>query len=347
MDITESTRSARRGAAPRAFTLVELLVVIAIIGILVALLLPAVQSARESGRRAQCSNNLHQIGVACNAHLEAIGAFPNGGYGPGAQRTMVNGSPAPYDQQAWSWGYQILPYTDQAALWSLPSGQEWKIYSTPIALYFCPSRRRPVALSGGAWASRSSLGYPVAMTDYAGNAGVTAGLDTASDDGDYGDSDGLLDGVVVRQGWARPNGGAAVQIPAGTTPGSTPISQTQITDGMSNTILVGEKEMNVNYCTSQCQPDDNDGYVGGFQDDVVRWGAFPPGPDRQSPLATQPASFATLKPYDYQFGSSHTSLAQFVFCDGAVHGIRFSVDPTLFSYLSSRNDGQPVDVSKF
>ena len=118
---------------------------------------------------------------------------------------MINGPPAPYDKQAWSWGYQILPYTDHAALWSLPSGQKWKIYGTPISLYFCPSRRRPVALSGGPWASEKvTWAIPVAMTDYAGNAGFTAGLDTASDDGDYGDRDGLLDGVVVGQSWARP-----------------------------------------------------------------------------------------------------------------------------------------------
>jgi prepilin-type N-terminal cleavage/methylation domain-containing protein/prepilin-type processing-associated H-X9-DG protein len=354
---TESTNSQfeseggieRPGRFPRpvrrAFTLVELLVVIAIIGTLIALLLPAVQAARESGRRAQCANNLHQIGVACGAHMEALGAFPNGGYGPACPRTLLNGAPAPYDKQQWSWGYQILPYTDQQALWS--NLNDKTVASTPIAFYFCPSRRRPVALIGGIWQD-TAFNYPRGMTDYAGNAGVTAGLDTASDDGDYGDSDGLVDGVVVRQGWARPNGasGSAVQIPATSTPGSTPISEASITDGMSNTLLVGEKRMNINYCTTQCQPDDNDGYVGGFQDDVVRWGAFTPAPDWQGPLAAQPASFATLAPNDYQFGSSHPGAAQFVFCDGHVLGIHFKVDAGVFMQASRRNDGVPYDAGQ-
>jgi prepilin-type N-terminal cleavage/methylation domain-containing protein/prepilin-type processing-associated H-X9-DG protein len=322
----------------RGFTLVELLVVISIIGVLVALLLPAVQSARESARRIQCANNLHQIGVAFRTHLEATGAFPNGGYtySP-ATRTMCNGGPGVgipcnYDRQDWSWGYQILPYIGRDDIWSNASDQQ--VASMPVPLYFCPTRRRPVALSAGNWRTFS---YPRAMCDYAGNAGVnTLGDDNA---GQYGD--GLIDGVVVRQGFVL-QGGAAIDTNQTANPVSTAINEARIKDGCSSTFLVGEKRMNVSYCASQNQPDDNDGYVGGFQDDVVRWGAFPLQPDWQGPLATA----QTLTPGDYQFGSSHPGVANFVFCDGSLQGIHFSVDPVVFSHASSRNDGATVDPTQ-
>ena len=138
-----------------AFTLVELLVVISIIGILMFLMLPAVQSAREAVRRVQCANHLRQIGLAFLAHHEATEAFPNGGGVMVNPRTWISGgsalsswsagsAAAPFDKQDWAWGYQILPYLDQIALWRNTSDQF--VTSTPVATYFCPSRRKPCAL---------------------------------------------------------------------------------------------------------------------------------------------------------------------------------------------------------
>jgi prepilin-type processing-associated H-X9-DG protein len=105
-----------------------------------------------------------------------------------------------------------------------------------------------------------------------------------------------------------------------------------ITDGTSNTIMVGEKRMYLSQCSGNCQPDDNDGYVGGFQDDVVRWGVWPPDRDMRQGCTTPTAS--------QQFGSSHAGGAMFVFCDGSVKMISFSVTDTVMQRASSIDDGE-------
>src|SRR5215470_882366 len=112
--------SLRRGRSPRrpGFTLIELLVVIAIIGILIGLLLPAVQKVREAANRARCQNNLKQIGLAFHNHHDALGLFPNGGEQYWCARTMTGSTPNVAPTQNWSCFYQILPYMEQTALWA-------------------------------------------------------------------------------------------------------------------------------------------------------------------------------------------------------------------------------------
>ena len=121
-----------------AFTLVELLVVITIIGILISLLLPAVQAAREAARRAQCANNLKQIGLAMHMHLEAKQVLPYGHFWP------KNG----WGGQESTWVAYLLPYMEQNNLyetidWTLPFGYgsayNAEVNRTPLPLFLCPS----------------------------------------------------------------------------------------------------------------------------------------------------------------------------------------------------------------
>jgi len=302
-------------SAPHGFTLVELLVVIAIIGILIALLLPAVQSSRESGRRLQCANNLKQIGLAVQSHIAAFNAFPNGGKQYTLPRTMLGGSPALFDKQDWAWPYQILPYMERLTLWGNPD--DASVAATPTPTYFCPTRRPPTALKAASWAPFR------AQIDYAANGG--AGANNSGDGwGIYGDGS---DGVVCMRG-------VATRVPAHIA-----------FDGLSSTILAGEKRMNVSFCTSETQADDNDGYVGGFQDDVIRWGAvgtkygnLVPTPD----VSGEAYTTSTMYPNIYQFGSSHVLGTNFVACDGAVRFLAFTIDPETFSRLCSIKDRKTV-----
>lgn len=148
----------RHSPPRRAFTLIELLVVIAIIGILIAMILPAVQKVREAANKMVCANNLKQIGIAIHHHHMDYGYFPDGGESNWSPRSM-NGlsSPriAPY--QDWGWMYQILPYIEQDHLWKTLSDDE--IRARPVKIYQCPSRRGPMVFDGRA------------MADYAGNGG--------------------------------------------------------------------------------------------------------------------------------------------------------------------------------
>ena len=130
----------RGPAGLHGFTLVELLVVIAIVGTLIGLLLPAVQAARESARRTQCTNNLKQMGLAYQAHHAAHGFFPSGGWSWRFPPTYLGGSVALGAQQRAGWGFQILPYVEANQI--VEAGPVQAV-GTALSLFFCPSRRGP------------------------------------------------------------------------------------------------------------------------------------------------------------------------------------------------------------
>ena len=224
------------------FTLVELLVVIAIIGILIAMLLPAVQQVREAARRITCANNFKQIGFAVHNYESAHRTFPDGGLNWAASRTMQGSIPTNAPDQDWGWLYQILPYLEQNDLYA--NEDDAVVEKTAVSAYCCPSRRPPTVLAG----VRS-------MIDFAGNAGLNERLDQPTREWSHGQ----IGGVIVRRT-------------------TRPVGFSNLTDGTSNTILGGEKVVHPDhYYTFSCS--DNEGFSTGFDYDIVRWASRLPCKD--------------------------------------------------------------------
>lgn len=157
----------------RGFTLVELLVVIAIIGILVALLLPAIQAAREAARRTQCMNQLRQMGIALQNHVDAFKVFPTGGNSPNpdiADYTTGSrnnpGRPNGPNKQGLGAFYQLLPYLEQGNVKNIVTQEQ--LQSSVIDMYNCPSRRPPIIKGGRAQLTDYATVQPA--TDYCGTS---------------------------------------------------------------------------------------------------------------------------------------------------------------------------------
>jgi len=314
----------------QGFTLVELLVVITIIGILISLLLPAVQSAREAARRLQCSNNLKQMSLSVLLHEQAHTIFPDGGEMYWAARTMSNSTPAVAPKQYWGWPYQILPYMEQENLWK--HSDEAIVRATPINTFSCPSRRSSMTIDMSSYGTNYGIR---AMTDYAANAGTDDGPQNTSTASDGNTGWGMMgngrDAPITRRPDGSSNRGGSV-------------SMASIRDGTSNTLLLGEKCLNVGLLGTH-QSDDDSGWVDGWDWDNMRWGYFQPQPDWNNGDAS--ITDSGYVPQRSAFGSAHSGGFNASLCDGSVRTLQYSVSLDVFKRLSSRKDGLAIDANAF
>jgi prepilin-type N-terminal cleavage/methylation domain-containing protein len=294
-------RSSPGCARRRGFTLIELLVVIAIIAILIGLLLPAVQKVREAAARISCANNLKQLGLAMHNYHDAVGKFPYLRSGGGQNRH--------------TWALLLLPYIEQDNIFKVYQADIPKVNKTDgynnhtstdpqivaarqaqVKTFFCPSRRAAPSLSPVTTGS-SVTGLP---SDYAACTGDTN---------------------------AAPTSGAFQLVNSNHM--TSVLRITDITDGTSNTLLIGEKHVQL-----------------GKLNDPITDGMIYSGSEQQTyhrragpswPLAINPAVAANS-----QFGSWHTAVCQFVFVDGSVHALPNSTPGTVLGLLANRGDGQPI-----
>ncbi len=333
----DSREAVLRSSQP-GFTLVELLVVITIIGILMSLLLPAVQSIREAARNIQCKNHLKQIGLAALNHETAQKKFPAGGWG---YRWVGDPDFGFGPRQPGGWAYSLLPYLEATALHSAGAGgtpQEKKLaaeelVTTPVAFYVCPSRRQPVVLP-----HRSDS---VGRNNRPYNPGVGSQRVSWEAVGDVAKICYCLNGGDSRVGttggpatvaaednfsWPKNNqltGLTGVRFAAG---------MAQIRDGSSNTYLIGEKYLNPdNYDNGHDNGDAQSMFIG-HDPDTTRYG----GP--RYPLLQDTPGLTDSN----SFGGPHPGGCNFVFCDGSVRSIGWGLDPVVHGRLANRTDGEVV-----
>lgn len=366
----------------QGFTLVELLVVIAIIGILVALLLPAVQAARESARRIQCTNNLKQLTLAMVNHESAHGTFPSSGWAGQFTGDPDRGNGK---QQPGGWLFNILPYMEQQALHDMGSGltgtarftQLQARDATPLPAITCPSRRASVPvprISGPAYSGdgtgliKSYDTQEAVPNDYAINVGDMSDTDpydtnrkrgTGLDDRCLGVSPSSYNTAS----WSS-NFPPKASTYSGVSFCGTAVKLRQITDGLSNTIALGEKFVFTQvYNEGQDWLGDDWGPYVGFQDDLARStfykgigeGTHLPQQDTDNLTTlskltkiedqfTRTNSPATRRIPREIFGSPHSGGCIFSMCDGSVTLLNYDIDAETYRQMGDRGDGGTIKV---
>jgi prepilin-type N-terminal cleavage/methylation domain-containing protein/prepilin-type processing-associated H-X9-DG protein len=322
----------------RGFTLIELLVVIAIIAILIGLLLPAVQKVREAAARSKCTNNLKQIGLALHQFHDIKGMFPSG-YVDG--NTDPSSTPDNDVGPGWGWASFLLPYVEQNSVYSqinfsqpMGAAVNAQISQLPLAIYQCPSDpyQQVVPIYD------SSFSNPIANVahgNYVGCNGWEECFDNAGGAADGSGADGLSGGL------GQSGNGLFYRNSKNTF--------ASVTDGLSNTIFVGERSGNHS-------PSTWTGAVAGGR--CPAWMAsltppytLPPGPaydnaDFGECLVLAHCNATHLPNADFPiydpdtFYSMHPNGANFLFGDGSVHFLGSGIDPNVYQFLATIAGGE-------
>ncbi|GAA4423953.1 DUF1559 domain-containing protein [Bremerella cremea] len=343
------------------FTLVELLVVIAIIGVLIALLLPAVQQAREAARRMSCSNNLKQLGLAMHNFHDTYNAFPVG--------TTDD------DMNNWGWAVYLLPYIEQDNLYQMMTTRV-AANSPPAYLVYKSGSH----INVDTYDSTTSTTNPTAVVN-ANTGGTVAGQGGATqliqafvcpsdvlpekEDNGYAKSN-YLGCMGSNYGGTAPNMPSAYPWNTGVEGGQSPgslgrnywgVSQngvfgadgnntetwmrrfSDITDGTSNTIAIGEVSVSEHVTTSNVTDTRFPIWAGanGFCCAMRRLGGVLRMANSQFYINRRLGDAS-----DQSFGSQHPGGAQFVFCDGSVKFVSENINTDIYSYMAGRNDGQII-----
>lgn len=322
----------------RGFTLVELLVVIAIIGILVALLLPAVQSAREASRRIQCANHLHQIALGCLQHEELHRIFPSNGWG----FIWIGDPDMGYGKkQPGGWVYDILEFVEQRNIRAIgsglpgngPGGEKYEALKDLAVAAFplmnCPSRRSAKPYPGRNTFMNAAHSPLQAKTDYAINGGTVSLLWYATDSldclTDYPDCEWTRTEERFNK-IAEKFDGIATEL--------NEVKMNQVTDGASHTLLVAERWVNPARYESDFTHSDDFSMYGGNDFDTTRWTH-----ESSRFLPLQDTFYMEMD--SYRFGSAHPVGLNAAFADGSVRTITYDIDPVVYQSYGSR-DGEEI-----